>query len=57
MIRVGDYVIPKIVGMMEFGDPPYIVTEISKDKIYTIVQTIKSYKHILKIPEKKIRKA
>ena len=56
MIEVGDYVIPKIVGMMEFGDPPYIVTEISKDKIYTIVQTIKSYTHTLKVLEKKLRK-
>jgi len=56
MIKVGDYVIPKIVGMMEFGDPPYIVTEISKDKIYTIVQTIKSYTHTLKVLEKKLRK-
>ena len=56
MIKVGDYVIPKIVGMMEFGDPPYVVTEISKDKIYTIVQTIKSYKHTLKLTEKKVRK-
>ena len=56
MIKIGDYVIPKIVGMMEFGDPPYIVTEISKDKIYTIVQTIKSYTHTLKVLEKKLRK-
>lgn len=56
MIKVGDYVIPKIVGMMEQGDPPYRVTEISKDAIYTIVQTIKSYKHTLLVPEKKLRK-
>ena len=57
MIKVGDYVIPKIIGIMDYGDPPYVVTEISKDKIYTLVQTIKSYKHTLKLPEKKIRKA
>mgnify|MGYP003649060513 FL=1 len=56
MIEIGDYVIPKIVGMMEPGDPPYRVTEISKDNIYTIVQTIKSYKHTLLVPEKKLRK-
>jgi len=32
-IKVGDYVIPKIIGIMDYGDPPYVVTEISKDKI------------------------
>jgi hypothetical protein len=57
MIKVGDYVIPRIIGIMDYGDPPYIVTEISNDKIYTIVQTIKFYKHKLKLPEEKIRKA
>jgi hypothetical protein len=57
MIKVGDYVIPRIIGIMDYGDPPYIVTEISEDNTYTIVQTIKSYKHKLKLPEKKIRKA
>ena len=57
MIKVGDYVIPKIVGVLEPGDPPYIVTEISEDKIYTIVQTIKFYKHKLKVPEEKLEKA
>jgi len=43
--------------LMERGDPTYIVTEISEDKIYTIVQTIKFYKHQLKVPEGKIEKA
>ncbi len=57
MIKVGDYVIPKIVGLLEPGDPLYIVTEISEDKVYTIVQTIRSYKHTLKVPEEKIQKA
>ena len=43
MIKVGDYVILKIVGMMEPGDPLYKVTEISEDNIYTIVQEIRFY--------------
>ena len=40
MIKVGDHVIPKIVGLMERGDPPYIVTEISEDKIFLFVQRV-----------------
>ena len=63
MIKVGDHVIPKIVGLMERGDPPYIVTEISEDKIYTIFSISIEYLHIyikklyvVKGCQKKIRK-
>lgn len=57
MIKVGDYVILKIVGMMEPGDPPYRVTDISEDNIYTIVQEIRFYKHEMKVTEDKLQKA
>jgi|TARA_Y100001951_G_C11231097_1_gene234669 hypothetical protein len=53
-LKVGDYVIPLVQGIMEFGDPPYIVTEI-KDSTYIITQTDGTYKHTMKLPINKLR--
>ena len=53
-LKVGDYVIPLVQGIMEFGDPPYIITEI-EDSIYTITQTDGTYEHTMKLSINKLR--
>ena len=54
-LKVGDYVIPAIPGIMELGDPPYKITEVNDD-IYTIVQTMGSHNHTMKVPVERLRK-
>ena len=34
--KIGDWVLPRIVGLLEYGDPPYQIVKI-EDGIYTIV--------------------
>ena len=53
--KIGDWVFPRIVGLLEYGDPPYQIVKI-EDGIYTIVQKQGSYKHKLKLPEEKLNK-
>ena len=54
-IKVGDYVLPRMIGIVEKGDPPYTIEKI-EDGIYTIVQKIGSYRHRMKLPEEKLNK-
>ena len=54
-IKVGDYVLPRMIGIVEKGDPPYTIEKI-EDGIYTIVQNIGSYRHRMKLPEEKLNK-
>ena len=54
-LKVGDYVIPAVPGIMELGDPPYMITEVN-DNMYTIVQTMGTHKHTMKLPTERLRK-
>ena len=54
-LEIGDYVIPTMPGIMELGDPPYKITEVNDD-IYTIVQTMGSHNHTMKVPVERLRK-
>ena len=54
-IKVGDYVLPRMIGIVEKGDPPYTIEKI-EDGIYTIVQKIGSYRHRMELPEEKLNK-
>jgi hypothetical protein len=44
-IKVGDFVLPRMSGIIEQGDPAYVVEEITDEGKYRIVQTIGSYQH------------
>jgi len=52
-LKIGSFVIPKIVGVMLKNEPCYVVTKIKKDLI-TIEQNIGCYKHILIINKNKL---
>jgi|TARA_Y100000780_G_scaffold203915_1_gene197982 hypothetical protein len=54
-LKIGDYVHPRIVGLFEYGDPPYKIEKI-EDGIYTIVQKQGTYEHRLKVPKEKLNK-
>ena len=53
--QVGDYILPKVVGLMELGDPPYKIEKID-DKVYTVVQTMGSHRHVLELTKGRLRK-
>ncbi len=38
-IKVGDFVLPRMSGIIEQGDPAYVVEEITDEGKYRIVQT------------------
>lgn len=54
-LKVGDYVFPKIVGLLEYGDPSYRIEKI-EDGIYTIIQKQGTYEHRLKVPKEKLKR-
>ncbi len=54
-LKVGDFVYPTLPGVMEIGDPCYVVEKIEGD-MHTIVQTIKHYKSTLVVPSSKLRR-
>ncbi len=54
-LEVGDYVIPTVPGIMELGDPPYKITEVDGD-MYTVVQTMGTHNHTMKLPTGRLRK-
>ena len=54
-LKVGDYVIPTVPGIMELGDPPYKIIEVDGD-MYTMVQTMGTHKHTMKLPIERLRK-
>ena len=54
-LQVGDWILPIMPGIMELGDPPYQIENID-GKIYTVVQTMGSHRHVLKLTKAKIRK-
>ena len=55
-IKVGDFVLPRISGLLEQGDPAYVVEEITDEGKYRIVQTIGTYQHRLELPKEKLNK-
>jgi hypothetical protein len=55
-IKVGDWALPRISGLVERGDPPYQVKEITDEGKYIIVQTIGTYKHQLELPKEKLNR-
>ena len=54
-IKVGDYVLPRMIGIVEKGDPPYTIEKI-EDGIYTIIQKQGTYEHRLKVPKEKLKR-
>jgi hypothetical protein len=54
-LEVGDYVIPTVPGIMELGDPPYKITEVDGN-MYTVVQTMGTHNHTMKLPTGRLRK-
>jgi len=55
-IKVGDWVLPRMSGLVERGDPAYQVKEITDEGMYKIVQTIGTYKHRLELPKEKLNR-
>ena len=55
-IKVGDFVLPRMSGIVEQGDPAYQVEEITADGKYRIVQTIGSYQHRMELPKEKLNR-
>tara|TARA_B100000287_G_C20178213_1_gene601081 strand:- start:221 stop:406 length:186 start_codon:yes stop_codon:yes gene_type:complete len=55
-IKVGDFVLPRMSGIIEQGDPAYVVEEITDEGKYRIVQTIGTYQHRLELPKEKLNK-
>ena len=50
-IKVGDFVLPRMSGIVEQGEPAYQVEEITDEGKYRIVQTIGSYQHRMELPK------
>ena len=55
-LRVGDFVRPRMSGIMEPGDPAYTVESITEDNKFTIVQKIGSYEHRMTLPREKLKR-
>ncbi|MAR77913.1 MAG: hypothetical protein CMD43_03100 [Gammaproteobacteria bacterium] len=55
-IKVGDFVLPRMSGIIEQGDPAYVVEEITDEGKYRIVQTIGSYQHRMELPKEKLNR-
>ena len=43
-------------GIIEQGDPAYVVEEITDEGKYRIVQTIGSYQHRMELPKEKLNR-
>ena len=55
-IKVGDFVLPRMSGIVEKGEPAYQVEEITDEGKYRIVQTIGSYQHRMELPKEKLNR-
>ena len=55
-IKVGDFVLPRMSGIVEHGEPAYQVEEITDEGKYRIVQTIGSYQHRMELPKEKLNR-
>jgi|TARA_B100000287_G_scaffold284917_1_gene268543 hypothetical protein len=55
-IRVGDFVRPRMSGIMEPGEPAYQVESITEKGEYVILQTIGSYKHRMTLKKEKLHR-
>jgi hypothetical protein len=55
-IRVGDFVRPRLSGIMEPGEPAYVVEEITDEGKYRIVQTVGSYQHRMELKKEKLHR-
>ena len=55
-IKVGDFILPRMSGIIEQGDPAYVVEEITDEGKYRIVQTIRSYQHRMELPKEKLNR-
>ena len=55
-IKVGDFVLPRMSGIIEQGDPAYVVEEITDEGKYRIVQTIGSYQHRMELTKEKFNR-
>jgi len=55
-IKVGDFVLPRMSGIVEQGEPAYQVEEITDEGKYRIVQTIGSYQHRMELPKEKLNR-
>ena len=55
-IKVGDFVLPRMSGIIEQGDPAYVVEEITDEGKYRIVQTIGTYQHRMELPKEKLNR-
>ena len=55
-IKVGDYVLPRMIGIVEKGEPAYQVESITEDNKFIIVQKIGSYRHRMTLPKEKINR-
>jgi hypothetical protein len=53
-IRVGDFVRVRMSGIMEPGDPAYVVEEITDEGKYRIVQTIGTWQHRMTLKKEKL---
>ena len=55
-IKVGDFVLPRMSGIVEQGEPAYQVEEITDEGKYRIVQTIGSFQHRMELPKEKLNR-
>jgi len=55
-IKVGDFVLPRMSGIVEKGEPAYVVEEITDEGKYRIVQTIGTYQHRMVLPKEKLNR-
>jgi|TARA_X000001036_G_C20471288_1_gene721658 hypothetical protein len=55
-IKVGDFVLPRMSGIIEQGDPAYVVEEITDEGKYRIVQTIGTWQHRMELPKEKLNR-
>ena len=55
-IKVGGFVLPRMSGIVEQGEPAYQVEEITDEGKYRIVQTIGSYQHRMELPKEKLNR-
>ena len=55
-LKVGDYVLPRMSGIVEKGEPAYQVESITEDNKFIIVQKIGSYRHRMTLPKEKINR-
>lgn len=55
-IKVGDFVLPRMSGIVEQGEPAYQVEEITDEGKYRIVQTIGTWQHRMELPKEKLNR-